>query len=79
LTLLSRRIDSGFSINEIEDILQMVSVLDVEKTASFKFAVQFDGVNCFLWIQVYMNDTDSPDLRVYGPARFIGEIDRASQ
>jgi hypothetical protein len=45
-----------------------------DDTRTFRFPVSVDGAECEVWISVFMDDEDLPDLAIFGPASLIGRL-----
>lgn len=75
LKLLAESIDSGFGPQEIAEVLGVAEKMSVESTKTFKFPVQFAGAEHDVWLEIFMDDTDSPDIAVFASPPIINAFD----
>lgn len=67
-------IESGFDSEEIEEICQFVAKLPREKEGVLEFEVWHAGKRTPLYINVFMDDIDSPDIAFFTSAALAEQI-----
>ncbi|MGI8908800.1 MAG: HEAT repeat domain-containing protein [Candidatus Sumerlaeaceae bacterium] len=71
---LSELVDNGFGSLEVAEVVSVVENQKLDQTRVFRFPVNVDGHDAELWISIFMDDTESPDVAVYGPADLIRSL-----
>jgi hypothetical protein len=74
LESLSRLVQSGFGAAEVNEVVDVAEDMAHDDTRTFRFPVSVDGAECEVWISVFMDDEDLPDLAIFGPASLIGRL-----
>ena len=62
LKKLARCIDKGFGESEIAEVAAVAEDTPVEQTRTFRFPVRSRDRTGDLWIELFMDDTDAPDV-----------------
>ena len=65
LQKLSALIDSGFGKKEVSEVVGVAEMMRVEQTKNFRFPIRYRRESCNLFVSVFMDDVDSPDLYVF--------------
>lgn len=76
LRTLSRFVQAGFGKPEIAEVRAAADELDVDQDARFKFDATAGGKPVPVWIEVFMDDIDTPDLAVYAAPELIKEFEK---
>jgi hypothetical protein len=71
LQTLTGCVDGGFGAQEIAEVVGVAEETRPEKTRAFRFSVTANGRKSELWVVVFMDDIDSPDLYVHGELELI--------
>jgi hypothetical protein len=74
LQALSRCIEGGFGPQEIAEIAAVVDEMEPEQTKAFRFPISANGTKDELWLIVFMDDVDSPDLEIHASAEVIRKL-----
>jgi hypothetical protein len=75
LKSLSRCIHTGFGPNELLEVEGVVDEMKVNQTKVFCFPVaSTDKKKSDLWVVIFMDDEDSPDLEIYAKSEIIREF-----
>ena len=75
LNKLAKHVKSGFTGIEIAEIEGVAESMKPDQTRVFRFPVTFAGnKKSDLWIVIFMDDVDSPDLEVHGDAALIAKL-----
>ena len=68
LDKLARCIDRGFGKREIAEVTGVVDEMKVDQTRAFRFPVTTKAGKGEVWLLIFMDDIDDPDVAVYaGP------------
>jgi hypothetical protein len=74
LEKLSRCVEKGFGKDEIAEVLGVVEEMPAEQTRAFRFPVVAGRKSGDVWIVIFMDDIDSPDLEVYADTQLIRKL-----
>jgi hypothetical protein len=72
---LSQCIDRGFGKTEVAEVAGVVDAMKHNQTKAFRFPITAQGMDSELWMAVFMDDVDSPDLYVYGKPDVIQKFE----
>jgi len=75
LESLAKMIDAGFTTREIARLMEKIRNLEPEKREQIVFPITFRGVVCPLYIGVFMDDVEAPDISFSGPMELVRQID----
>ena len=78
LQRLTKCVESGFGEAEIAEVAAVVEEMKAEQTRAFRFPVTADGSKGEVWVTVFMDDIDAPDLAIFGDAKIIKKFDALS-
>ncbi len=78
LRSLSRFVERGFGKAEIAEIRAATDELEVDDTARFKFDAKVARKTVPVWIEVFMDDENAPDLYIFSSPELIGKLDRSA-
>jgi hypothetical protein len=79
LRYVAKYVDSGFGKAEIAEVRAATDELDVDQDARFRFDVKSGGKPAAIWIEVFMDDENAPDLAIFGPKDLIDKLDEATE
>lgn len=71
LQALSKCVESGFGAKEIAEVAGVVEDIKPDQTKAFCFPVVAKKQKQEVWLVIFMDDVDSPDLEVHAGARLI--------
>jgi HEAT repeat protein len=71
LRSLSKCVSAGFGVTEIAEAVGVAENLAVQKTKTLRFPVTADGKKSDVWLVIFMDDEDSPDVRVHAEPAVI--------
>jgi len=75
LEKLASCIDRGFGVDEIAEVTSTLDDMKVDQTRTFRFPVVVQGAESELFVEIFLDDIDSPDLAVHAAP---GTIERFS-
>ena len=70
---LSEVAQKGFGTDEVNEVFHVAERMILNATKTFRFAIEYGGKQSQLWIQLFLDDLDSPDLTVWAPEPLINE------
>ena len=65
LTKLASCVERGFGPSEIAEVVGTVEMMKPGQPRAFRFPVTAGGASTDLWLDVFLDDVDSPDLAVH--------------
>jgi hypothetical protein len=68
-------IESGFGDEELREVMGVVEEMRVEQTKVLRFPITAAGERAEIWLSIFMDDIDSPDLAVYASAAVIQKFE----
>jgi hypothetical protein len=71
LKTLTGCVEDGFGAQEMAEVVGVAEETRPEQTRAFRFPVTAQGRNSELWVVIFMDDIDSPDLYVHGDPELI--------
>ncbi len=71
LNILASCVERGFGAEEIAEVVGTVDEMTLDQTRTFRFPVIVDGLDDELWLVIFLDDVDSPDLAVHSSATVI--------
>lgn len=71
---LSKCTETGFGSQEIAEVLGVVDDMKHDQTKAFCFPIAENGQKSEVWVVIFMDDIDSPDLEIYGSAELIQNL-----
>jgi hypothetical protein len=74
LALLARCVSKGFGKDEVAEVGGVVEAMRPEQTRTFCFPVGSGKKSGELWVSVFMDDVDSPDLAVHADGGVISRF-----
>ena len=75
LQALGKCIEDGFGPKEIAEVVAVAEEMKAEQTKAFCFPISANGKKGELWVVVFMDDEDSPDLAIHANAEVIKKLD----
>jgi hypothetical protein len=74
LRKLACGVEGGFTQTEVAEVVAVAEEMEPEQTKAFRFPIKAEGIGSDLWIVVFMDDIDSPDLYIHADARVLKEL-----
>jgi hypothetical protein len=74
LAALARCVESGFGPTEIAEVVGVVEETRHDQSKMFCFPITAAGRMNEVWLSVFMDDIDSPDLGIYGSQELIQKL-----
>jgi hypothetical protein len=68
-------VTSGFGSGEVASLLAKIEALEPDQRLQTVFPIAFHGGVCPLYVGVFMDDVDAPDICFSGPAELAQLID----
>jgi hypothetical protein len=68
LGVVGSTVDTGLGAQEVAEVTAIVESLRPDQTRTFKFPVSRAGRDSEVWVEVFMDDVNAPDLYVYAEA-----------
>ena len=65
----------GFGAQEIAEILAVMEEMSPDQTRAFQFPVRYRDEAADVWIAIFMDDSESPELAVHADAEIISELE----
>jgi hypothetical protein len=75
LQKLAARVEEGFAQTEIAEVIGLAEEMKLDQTKAFRFPIKTDGINSELWIVIFMDDINSPDLYIHAHPRALQNLD----
>jgi len=76
LRALSKSVESGFGSREISEVAAVVEEMEHEQTKAFRFPIVAQGKETELWLVIFMDDVDSPDLAIHSSPELIKKLEK---
>jgi len=77
LKTLAACVDEGFGAQEVAEVVGVAEETRPEQTKSFRFRIKASGQAGELWVVIFMDDIDSPDLEIHADAEVIKKLEAA--
>jgi len=77
LQTLSKCVESGFDTLEIAEVAAVVEEMKHDQTKAFCFPVVTNIRKEEVWLVIFMDDIDSPDLEIHASAQLIQKVNKA--
>lgn len=74
LKKLAGCVDRGFGPNEIAEVVAVVEEMPVEQTRAFRFPITAASTPGELWLSLFMDDIDAPDLEIRASPALINNL-----
>jgi hypothetical protein len=71
LQKLAKCVETGFGVQEIGEVIGVAEIMRPDQTKAFRFPITAKGKPSELWLVIFMDDIDSPDLEIHGSAEVI--------
>ncbi len=69
-------VSTGFTKQEILEVMAASDDLGIHEKVRFKFSVSFRSIEIILYLGIFCNDTDAYDLSVFGSQELVDKIDQ---
>jgi hypothetical protein len=77
LRRLTKCVDAGFGKTEIAEVTAIVEEMEPEQTRAFRFPVTAGGGKPGeVWVVIFMDDVDAPDLAIYAAVGVIKKYEK---
>lgn len=76
LKALAKSVESGFGAQEIAEVNGVLEEMKGEQTKAFRFPVTACGANHDVWLVIFMDDVDSPDLEIHSAPELIAKLEQ---
>ncbi len=70
---------AGFGKAELAEVVGVAEGMEVEQTRAFRFEVKRAGKAEELWVTLFMDDIDSPDLAIFASAEVIARLEERAK
>ena len=74
LEKLGQCIDDGFGVREIDEVAGVADAMKHDQTKLFCFPIISDQREKELWLELFMDDIDSPDLSIHSVPEVVGRF-----
>jgi hypothetical protein len=74
LEKLAKRVERGFGAKEIAEVNGVLEDMKEEQTKVFRFPIVAEGKQTDLWLVIFMDDVDSPDLEIRSHPELIQKL-----
>ena len=74
LKKLPKLVQAGFRKAEISEILAVAEEMKPEQTRAFRFPITFQEKKADLFVEIFMDDVNTPDLAIYAPASLVQQL-----
>jgi hypothetical protein len=71
LQKLAARVREGFGDTEIAEVVGVAEQMEPEQTKALRFPIEADGEKSEVWIGIFMDDVNSPDLSIFAVPRLL--------
>jgi hypothetical protein len=75
LQKLAAAIEEGFAQTEIAEIIGVAEEMEPEQTKALRFPIKTNGAESELWVVIFMDDINSPDLYIHAGAKVVQKLD----
>jgi len=75
LKTLTGCVDKGFGAQEIAEVMGVAEETRPEQTKAFRFPITLKRQESELWLVIFMDDIDSPDLEIHASAEVIKKFE----
>jgi hypothetical protein len=76
LEKLAKQVESGFGAKEIAEVNGVLEDMKEEQTKAFRFPIVAAGEKTDLWLVIFMDDVNSPDLQIHSSPELIRKLDK---
>jgi hypothetical protein len=73
---VSRCVESGFGKKEIAEVIAVAEEMKPDQTKAFRFPVTASSETGELWLVIFMDDIDAPDLEVHSSSAIIRKLEK---
>jgi hypothetical protein len=78
LQKLATCVERGFGAEEIAEVIGVAEIMRPDQTKAFRFPITTKGKPGELWLVVFMDDIDSPDLEIHSSAEVIQNFESSA-
>jgi len=78
LKRLAECVEQGFGEREIAEVMGVVEQMRQDRTKAFKFSVTVAGNESDLFLVIFMDDVEAPDLGIYANQEIVQKIEELS-
>lgn len=76
LEAVAKCVEKGFGHQEIAEVAGVVDEMKHDQTKAFRFPVSANGQNGEVWLVIFMDDVDSPDLEIHASPKLIQKLEK---
>jgi hypothetical protein len=76
LKKLAACVEVGFGQPEITEVIAVAEEMEPEQTKAFRFSIKADGVKYEVWIAIFMDDVNAPDLIIHIDAKLLRKFEQ---
>lgn len=74
LKKLPRLVQAGFRKAEISEIMAVAEEMEPDQTKAFRFPIKFQKKKTDLFVEIFMDDINAPDLAIYAPPSLVHQL-----
>jgi hypothetical protein len=74
LKKLPKLVQAGFRNTEILEILAVAEEMKPDQTRAFRFPIKFQKKKADLFVEIFMDDENAPDLAIYAPPSLVHQL-----
>jgi hypothetical protein len=74
LQKLAASVEEGFAQTETAEVMGVAEEMEPDQTKAFCFPIKTEGAKSELWIVIFMDDLNSPDLYIHANARILQSL-----
>jgi len=74
LKKLPKLVQAGFRDTEILEILAVAEEMKPDQTRAFRFPIKFREKKADLFVEIFMDDENAPDLAIYAPPSLVHQL-----
>jgi len=75
LKTLTTCVDEGLGEQEVAEVIGVAEETQPEQTKAFRFPIKANGQPSELWVVIFMDDIDAPDLEIHANTAIIKKLD----
>jgi hypothetical protein len=77
LEAVAKCVESGFGHREIAEVAGVVDEMEQDQTKAFRFPISANRQKSEVWLVIFMDDIDSPDLEIHAGPELIQKLGKA--
>jgi hypothetical protein len=76
LRKVSKCVEQGFGNKEIQEVIAVAEEIKPDQTKAFRFPITAGRDKAELWLVIFMDDIDAPDLEVHSSSAIIRKLEK---